>query len=381
MIPMPTEFFEPHNKETRMLYLRLFEEGYVANSPLRGSVKPRDTDYLRRLYHFNVTAINDYYTQRNFAAKNTNLLSRMLEMVNTDLNNTADRFAEIISSRIPYIGKHFGITSEIEKGTIHNGSFFGRGNDEIVMSVNDYFDPLQVERDWKKSTVLSVYKHNGNDLKLLLPSGRVTGSRQGLCSIGINLPKLAVMYRCFMREQHRNYQSGGEVLNKNFFVFKYVFGKNIEQAIDHSILNRLMDRYYGRSEVLPRFKHPFKIFEPTTQINRFVDNTLDIITKKDIAFNDLLHNIHLMFTDTALKLLLLPEVAGNRQITWALLSSRLEHMCFLLDIAGKSSNNAHYVNDWKKAVKRVDREAVFNGVFSYDVEKDLREKMYKITNW
>lgn len=364
-----------------MLYLKLFESGYTQNAPLRGIVRARDHDYIKRVYHYNNVTIDNYYSQRNFATKNTNLISRILGMINTDLSNSADRYTEIISTRIPYIGKEFLLTSEIEKGVVHHGSFFGKGNDEIIMAVNDYFNPFQVEQNWKNSNVLTIYKHNINDMKMLLPSGRSTGSRTGLCSIGINLPKMALMFRCFMREQSAHALNGGEVLNKNFFVYKYVFGKNIESIVDHSMLNRLMDKYYGRIEVIPKFKHPFKIFEPTTQIERFVDNTLDVITKKDLPFTDVLNNISLIYSESALSLLNLPEVAPNRQITWALLASRLEHMCFLLDIGGKSSENRKHVNDWKKAIQRIDSGSVFEEMFTYEMRGSLREKMYKITNW
>ncbi len=364
-----------------MLYLKLFEDGYTSASPLRGTIKPRDIDYIRRIYHFNSTAIAAYYGERNFAAKNTNLLSRILELVNPELNNRADRYAEIVSTRIPYIGKHFRLTSELETGVVHDGAFFGKGNEEIVMSVNDYFDPFEVERNWKEQKVLTVYKHNINDMKLLLPSGKTTGSRTGLCSVGVNLPKLAIMFRCFIKEQELNSISGKEVLNKNYFVYKYVFGNNLEQIIDHSVLNRLMDKYYGRETVLPKFKHPFKIYEPYTQLNRFTENTLDVITDKELSFIDIMHNIHLIHSNTALSLLSLPEVAPNIQITWALLSSRLEHMCFLLDIGGKYSLNTHHVNDWKKAVKRVERDSHIDNMFTYEMHESLKEKMYKITNW
>lgn len=364
-----------------MQYLKLFESDYISRTPLRGVTIPRDLNYLRKLYHFNETAIGKYYRDREFAAKNSNVVSRLLEHIDPNLNNTVDRFSEIMRSRINYIGKFFRLTSEIEAGIVQPGLFFGKDNEEIVIANDEYFNPYEVEKNWKTASVLKIYKHEINDLKLLLPTGKTTGSRTGICSVSINLPKLAIMYRCFIREQRNNALMGSATLNKNYFVFKYIFSNNMKDIIDHVFLNKVMDKFYGRDEVIPKFKHPFKIYEPTTQVDRYVENVVDVITNKDLGFLDVLHNIPLMYNNSALDLLGLPDIAPTRQISWAVIISRLDHMLFLLDVAGKLNVNSHHINDWKKLTFRLLRDNTFNGLFSYEKEKDIKDKLEKIATW
>ena len=190
--------------------------------------------------------------------------------------------------------------------------------------------------------------------------------------------KLAIKYREFMREQLFNEQTGGVVLNKNHFLMRHVLNTTLEDIIDHTLLNKVMDRFYGREDVTPKFKHRFKIFEPERQIDRYIDQTLDNITTKKIDFANILHNIQLVFKMDASELLTLPEFTGTRQSKWALIVSRLEHMCFLYDVAKEKNLSKHHINDWKRAITRLERDNVLKDQFSVSNTVQITEMMEKI---
>lgn len=367
-----------------MLYLDIFNRDYINQTPITGIVHPTDLSYLRRLYIFNKDAIERYYQERNFAVKNTHILSRILEHFPTYIQYDTFRYIDYALDKLKYLAKHFQFTSDMEKGVVHPGNFFGNENEEIIISSYELFNVTELTQNWKQAKTVYTLAHNRNDHKLLLPLGTDDQSKSGLCSIMINIPKLAVQYREFNKQQARHesgqVEDGSLVLNKNHFVIKYVISNMMDDVIDHMFLNKVMDKFYGVETQVPKFKHRFKIFEPNTQIDRYVDQTLDVITTKSLDFINILHNIHLMFKIDASELLALPNIGYTKNIKQALFLSRIDHMKFLYDVSKSKSMNKHYLNDWSRLAKRLLRDNRLNDMFSYTTEKDIKEKLYKISN-
>lgn len=367
-----------------MLYLDVFNREYINRTPITGIVHPTDLSYLRRLYIFNKDAIERYYQERNFAVKNTHILSRILEHFPTYIQYDTFRYIDYALDKLKYLAKHFQFTSDMEKGVVHPGNFFGNENEEIIISSYELFNVTELTQNWKQAKTVYTLAHNRNDHKLLLPLGTDDQSKSGLCSIMINIPKLAIQYREFNKQQARHeagqVEDGSLVLNKNHFVIKYVISNMMDDVIDHMFLNKVMDKFYGIETQVPKFKHRFKIFEPNTQIDRYVDQTLDVITTKSLDFINILHNIHLMFKIDASELLALPNIGYTNNIKWALFISRLDYMIFLFNVAKNKTTNKHYLNDWARLAKRLLRDNRLNDMFSYTTEKDIKEKLYKISN-
>ncbi|MEG3035884.1 MAG: hypothetical protein RR877_10425, partial [Aurantimicrobium sp.] len=240
--------------------------------------------------------------------KNTHILSRILEHFPSYTGFDSYRYLDFANDKTKYLAKHFKFTSDDEKGIVHPSYFFGNEGEEIIISSYDTFNVKDVEQDWKRAKTVSILKHNRNDTRLLLPMGNDDGGRSGLDVVLVNIPKLSIKYREFVKEQSTNAMTGeGLVLNKNHFVMKYVLSTMMEDEIDHVFMNKIMDRFYEREEVSPKFKHRFKLFEPNTQVDRYIDQTLDVITSKNLDFVNLLHNIQLIFRIDASELLALDD--------------------------------------------------------------------------
>lgn len=361
-----------------MMYLNVFERGHVERTPVTGVQIPNDINYLRRLFSYNKEAIEQYYLERSFSAKNTHILSRYLEHLSPFLGYDVYRYLQYADDKTTYLSKHFKFTSDIEKGIVHPPYFFGNGGEELILTEYDTFDVKSFVFNWKLEPCLKIVLHPRNDTKLLLPLGNDNGCNGGLGVIVINPLKLALKYREFMREQTKAEMEGGIVLNKNHFLMRHVLNATLADIVDHTLLNKVMDRFYDREEVTPKFKHRFKIYEPTTQLNRYVDQTLDVITNKRLDFINLMHNIQLVFKLDASELLVLPELAGTRQSKWAMVSSRLEHMVFLYDVCKAKEMNKHHINDWKRLVERMERDTGMLGDYSYSTETKLKDLMYKV---
>jgi len=363
-----------------MLYLEIFETEYKNKVPITGIRTPTDYNYLKRLYQFNYDSIIDYYSTRNYSVKNTNIISRLVEHFPTLAGYESYRYLEYSTDKTKYLAKHFKFTSDIEKGIVHPSYFFGNDGSDIIISSYQPFNIKQAEVEWKTINCISTLLHNRNDIKMLLPLGTDDSSRSGLNSLMVNIPLLAIKYREFCKEQtYHEYKGEGTVLNKNHFVIKHVLPPMVSDIFDHVILNKLKDRFYGNEEITPKYKHKFKLFEPTTQLNRFIENTLDNITNKNMDYINVLRNIHLLFNKDASDLLAIPEIGTTRQSKWAIIASRLSHMLFIFEVASKSKDsNRHYLNDWSRLAKRLYSDNDLEGKFSYDIEKEVKENLYKL---
>lgn len=361
-----------------MLYLDIFDRDYVSRTPATGVTVSRDIDYIKRLYTFNKDSIESYYSSRNFSVKNTHILSRILEHFPVYHSGNVYEYLESVENRLTYLSKHFKFTSDIETGIVHPPYFFGNSGEEILFSGYERFDAIAYAKNWKTESCIRTLYHPRDDKKFLLPLGSDDGSRGGFASVFIDMSKLAIKYREFMREQTAK-GGDGIVLSKNHFVIKYVLSTSMESIIDHTLLNSLMDRYYGVGAINPtKRKHPFKIFEPTTNVERYIDDTLDIITSKPMDFVNVLRNIRLVFSHDASELLCLPDFYVGRHMQLPILATRIHHMAFLLDVSKGLGQNRHYINDWKRICERLKRDMTTSGFFSYEVERDLMTKIERV---
>ncbi|QXN70501.1 hypothetical protein AGENTSMITH_97 [Bacillus phage vB_BspM_AgentSmith] len=362
-----------------MQYLEVFESDYISRTPKTGIIIQRDIPYLRKLYEFNVRKIEEYYLSRKFAVKNTHILSRIMEHFPTHLSYDPHRYLDFASERTMYIAKHFKFTSEMEKGIVHPSYFFGNDGESIIMSNYDHFDMNEAVKGWKTSSVISVLKHNRNDDRMLLPLGRDDGNRSGLDIVSINIPMLALKYREFIKEQIRFLEEGEDAaLIKTQFISRHILPFMMKDVVDHTLLNKLMDRFYGRDVVTPKYKHKFKLFEPTMQLDRYLDDTLKVITGRKMDFINIMRNIKLVFNEDMSELLSMSDINPTRQVRWSVFVAKLDYMIFLYDVAYDKGMNQHYINDWKRLVERMINSNEIRKMFSFDIGKDIEEKIQRI---
>ncbi len=364
-----------------MLYLDIFDKRYAESAPKSGILTPSDLQYLRRLYSFNRDSIQGYYHSRNFSVKNTNIISRILEHFPMYIGYDSYRYLEYSYNKNKYLAKHFKFTSEIETGIVHRPYFLGNSGDEFIYSEFEDFDVVDAVKNWKTINCIRFINSPRNDIKMLMPLGLDDGSKGGLAAIAINIPLLALKYREFIKEQMASKEESN--LNKNHFVIKYVLANSLNDLADHSFLNRIMDTFYGNELYIPNKKYRFKTFEPTVQVDRYIDQTLDTITNKKLDYVNVLRNIKLPFSEDASDLLCVNDFGGSRQVKLSVVVNRLKHMKFLYDVNPDSRQmNKHYINDWKRLVSRIDRDSVSEQYsFSHEVGEAIKDLLYEISNY
>lgn len=362
-----------------MLYLELFDPDRIYKIPIKSVHIPARFNYLKRLYIFNRDSIDKYYKSRNFAVKNTFILSRFVEHLPLMYGYDDYSYASFIYPRVVYLSKHFKFVSELEKGQVHPSYFFGNSGQDVIIADFNYPDVAQVVKNWQNAKSLKLLNISRNDTRLLLPLGLDDGSKSELNFISINLITLALQYREFLKEQYISAQNGSNVYNKNYFIVKYVLTNTVSDIIDNLFINRVIDLYYGNEIKTPKYKHKFKIFEPK-DLNLYAEETLHNLLTKKLDFASMLANINLVFSGNALEFLALPDISMTRQNRVHLFLSRLKYIRFLCECATKTgylSANKHDINNFKILIKRIEQDYDLENdySFSFDNYSKIKEDM------
>lgn len=340
---------------------------------------PRDIEYLRRLYRLNQEAVQNYYLSRSFAVKNTHIISRLLEHIPVHLSYEDYRYLDSVSGKLTYLGRHFLFTSDIEAGAVHPPYFFANSGEEFIFAGQDDFDVYRAQSGWRTMSAVRVLMHPRSDDRMLLATGVDDGGQGGLASVYVDLGVLAYQWRQFQREQTLAEATGeGMVLSKNHFVARHVLPGMLKDIIDHTLLNKLMAMFYAEETIHPKRKYPFRVFTPTTQVNRYLEETLERIQSKKMDFVAILRHIKLVFSDSAADLLALPGFGGTRQIKPAVLATRIRYMAFLLDVSKDLSASRHHVNDFKRFVSRIKTDNNLESGLSYEIWQGVQEKIARI---
>lgn len=349
----------------------IFQQRCLENNSL---VHNPEFEYVKRTYQLEVANVVDYYHSRVFAVKSNHLLCRILTILDIPFQYSSERYVEVARARAPYVANGLKLTSELSPGQIFEGVFYGPGCKEIILSEDEYFSPFEVERDWKNVSPVRVITHPKSDLGLLLPNGRPTSTDTGLAVISVNLPLLAMQFRCFLKEQMSKMDTTS-MLGPAHFVHMYVLPNMLYSHLDYVVVNRIMKLYYGAPMGVAKMKHPFPVKDYSGRMDRVLSTVIDISGNKKMKYEWVLKAIPSIVSTDTQEALLLPDITPTRQVNWATMLSRLEVTQFLIDMGGETDMALcrTELNSLGRYLKRIERENVLGTILSGDMLYDTQQ--------
>lgn len=351
----------------------LFTQRFDSNNSI---IRPPAFELVRRIYHREIEKIISYYNSRVIPVKSNHLLCRLLLTAGVPFEYDIDRYMEASYARSPYVAKFFNFTSDISYGKLHNGVFYGEGNDEIIIYNEDYFNPHEAYLNWKTLTPVKVLEHPISDIGMTLPRGIRTSTATGLCSITVNVPMLLLQYKAFVQSESMKILNGVEGrLGEAHFVHMYVLPGMLKSHFDIIILNRMKNLFYGAPMSQRLLKLPFAVIDYTSKIDKILTEINDHIRNHRAAYYSDLKVIPSIFYNDMQESLLMPDIAPTRQVWWALMLSRLSTIMFLIDIGGEAgkSYNGTFINRLIIDTKRMMQDKVLQSVLPTDIFYDVEE--------
>ncbi len=350
----------------------LFEERYEADNSV---IRFYSFEYVKRTYLRDLETVKNYYHNRVFTIRNTHILIRLLRNLSIPYSYEPERFVQVTEARAPYIANALKITSPLSPGKFFDGEFYGPGCPELILYDHEYFNPDDVERNWKNVAAVKVLLHPRSDMSFWLPDGTNQSTDKGLAVISVDIPLLIYQYRCFTMDQAGAVARGESLLGPDHFVHMYVLPNMMDSHLDITIMNRAMNIYYGRpmGEGLRRL--PFPVHDYTGRLDNVLNDVVEIVQRKKMRYEWLLKSIPAMVSTDMQEALIMPDYPRTRQIWWALMLSRLDIMKFLIDIGGEDDirMNKDHINILKRMLTRLLRDNSFGQYMSRDMEYDTKE--------
>ncbi len=337
--------------------------------------------YLEPVLKRNVETVIAYYRQSPFAVKSQHFLVRLLHAITTPKSQELLRYHDNVEGSALNIAQTLGMTSAISRGHLWNGVFYGPGNVEILIADDTPFDPEKANDDWENLEPIRVLRHPRSDLNMNIPNGINSGVETGLAVIAINVTMLAVQYRAWRRrEAQQAFINNSNEHSIMQFLHMYPLTNMVRSHMDYVMFNRMNCLSRGLPFGEATIKHPFYLIDYSKELNIFHKNTIQSLRDTAKGFYDVLRSVPAVSQDSLVDVMRLPDIAGTRQIVWALVLARLPALNFLFDTAKASPRvkNGMEVNTVRRRLLQLRTENLMKSVLGklpslyMDVEMDLK---------
>jgi hypothetical protein len=299
-----------------------------------GTVHLPEWKYIQDTYLRNLDIILTYYRNNVVSVNSSHLLVKILMSINLPLLLSTERYYANVDSLSLILANPFQLTSSINTGRIFDGVFYGKGNKEIIIAIDEQFDFELANKKWESLSPVKVLRHPFTDLQLNIPDGNRKSLESGTCVITINIAMLAIQYRAFyFNEKKLEKQIGSTPLNVMQFINMYVLPNMLLTHLDQALFNRFSSVWNGIYPKHNKNYHPFYLTNLDKYLNNQYTRLVEMIKRTNYSFGAKLFTIPAVGAKNMEKAMLVPEVVPTRQVLWSLVLARLPVILFLVKTA------------------------------------------------
>jgi hypothetical protein len=353
----------------------------VPASISQGILKYSEWNYIREGLLRNLQTVQNFYRTRVYAVKTNHILAQLITNIGVSHKLDIERFYQLVDARANSLGMTFKLTSAISKGALFNGIFYGHGCTEIIMNDSALFDPRDAVKNWKNLAPVKSIMHPKSDLGLLLPNGKITGFETGLAVISINIPMLAIQWRCFAEDQLYNDISEGQSLQgMQHFIHRYVLPNMLPSHLDYALFNRLSNILNGKPMGNNVRQHPFVLIDYTNRVDNVHSRIINDLASRVMEYQAILRMIPAVSLPSMLEVMTIPENAPTRQVLWAEILSRLQVISDIITLGGDKDINRNSItlNSFAREFVLFNQEAVLKSALPHDLYLDASYQMRDI---
>lgn len=337
-------------------------------------------DYARNGLLSNIEKARDFYRTQAISVPAQHILVRMLDALGVNHEYNLERFADIIDARALNMAMAFKMTSSVSVGTLFNGTFYGKGSREILIGINDRFDVLEADKNWKSVRAVKVLLTTRSDLSTVLPDGKAYSFNDGVSVIAINIPLLAVQYRAFLNNQFRSpFFQTGDALTTGHFVNMFVLPNMLYSQMDMILFNRFYSLLTGAPLQTNNWRPPFYQVDYSKYVDRYFLRLIDYFGKSKRDFRTIMNILPMVGAQNFREGLRLPDFASTRQIFWAEVLTRIDAVLLLTKLGPNSGTllNGSDINYFLREFNLLDQDNIF-GTAPEDIREEAHRKITEI---
>lgn len=339
-----------------------------------GTVHLSEWTYLKDGLTRNLVTVLNHYRHNSYSVAADHLLVQLLQSINVPLSLSLDRYFANVNPVALSLASPFRLTSPINSGKIFNGTFYGKGNQEVLIAVDEWFDAEKVAKDWENITPVRVIRHPFSDLELNIPNGRIKSQEQGVVVVAINIALLAVQYRSFYYAELNKQKADPTYVPGNMmqFVYMFVLPNMLGSHLDYVLFNRISNHLRHIPNHKTRPGHPMMLTDYSRQVATVQLRMLEVLKRSNYSFGATLYFLPAVVRENMERALLVPDVAPTRAVLWALILARLPALLFLIDTAkyGTRMRNQKEADEIGETLARLKRQRVFDSVLPAELYEE-----------
>ncbi len=302
-------------------------------------------DTYRRVYHDEFEKIEEYYRISGRASLNSNILTRIVTNLVTDVTYDRYQYYAGLMNNIPYACRNMGVVSSSNTGKVHqNNNIFYTHTPlsgsvyEILISMekNRFNISYDAEQVMATNAIRPIYTDD-DDIGFYTPVFPKQMIRDSLFVYEVDLQVIGLQYYIWANDQIANDRD----IHPTNFVMQILLPKMSRNIFDMNMLTRLFNISTQTKPTPFRRYYPFALHDYTMKIDVMLNEVLDVIRDARLRTPEVLYNIPLISDSNAFEILKLGNTYFNVQNSWAYWLARVFVIEYLLTIGG---NNAIEVN-------------------------------------
>lgn len=354
------------------------------SSPLsdKCAILPPNWNYVAKGLSANIERCTKYYQEQTVAAKGGHFLVRLLGSIGVPMKNHIERYHALVETKTMSLAQTMRATSSVSKGSLFKGIFYGENSQEVIVFIDDYFDPYIAEVNWESLKPIRCVLHPISDINYCIPDGTSSSTDSGLSVFEINVPMLAVQFRSFVLSNAKNFiDKDTALLSTNHFIHKYVLSSMIESQVNMCLFNRIYNLVLGVPMGDTRRNLPFYVTDYTDGIDKVFKEQIEYFKRHANNYKTIMLTFQ-SASGTLFDTLQLPNTATTRQIVWVDVISRLRAMEMLVTLARASGRgiDESVINEYKRNLRYYSSDRSLQHALYPEIRDDLDRIIYKIMN-
>jgi len=324
----------------------------------------------------------DYHHTRPTAVKSDHILVRLLQTI--PVSKTLDNYTyyQHVSYIADELSQAFRFTSSVGEGKTFDGTFYGQGSCELLISTEFDDDVERQAKKWEDIQAVKVLRHDLTDLSFTLPDGNYDSPENNMAVIGINIPLLALQYKMFRENEDVLNPSDDSERSVMMFVRMYAITNMMPSHLDQVIINRFLSRAKGWSVSDMPNKHSFHLVQYEKRVEETINEMFPSLYDVNKDFYTLMDTIPTPASGNMTNFSLMPNNVPTMQIKWALSIARIPELELLVRLAGQNGNakNGTEMNAVKRSINWMENNGHLRGVLPHHMYMYVRQELDVITD-
>lgn len=279
-----------------------------------------------------VERVKEYYQSQVRIVPAQHFLVRLLTSLPIPTSLEPQIFFDRVADVAYRVAAGVSIVTPINTAGIRtHGVFYGHDVAEVIAAVNEDVNVSAAVADWRNLEAVKVHRHPLTDLDIPLPTGVIKSDPRGLAVIVINIPLLALQYKCWWENQLTK-SSGEPPLTMEHFIAMVVLPSILKRQLNLAIGNRLIARFFDQPQTTPTKSHPFAVPDYSSRLDAVLNELLATVCIRKLTFDKILNSIPQVGEHTFNELIAIPPGPVTDRIAWVWAIVQVPVLRFLVQV-------------------------------------------------